>query len=235
MNDIESSSEPLVSLEGPPSVDPLLNASLNSFEKRRGLSQSTDSLKDSHGDQTKLRADEIGSAKSADAIINETMKGQEVTLSEKGIGSGLPLKEQETKKDLISEESSWSGHSGRLSSVTDDSDKNIVVKEARDNYNSQMSQSENSLRPSSESVEVNMLGSINDPSPPSICEASDQNTSSGSIDEKIIGLSLNEMEEPLEDDKALDEDGEESLSDLTNGEGALPSNLGKIVNLSVED
>ncbi|KMT16852.1 hypothetical protein BVRB_2g043320 [Beta vulgaris subsp. vulgaris] len=229
VNDIESSSEPLVSLQGPPSVDPLLNASLNSFEKKRGLSQSTDSLKDSHGDQTKLRADEIGSAKSADAIINETMKGQEVTLSEKGIGSCLPLKEQETKKDLISEESSWSGHSGRLSSVTDDSDKNIVVKEARVNYNSQMSQSENSLRSSSESVEVNMLGSINDPSPPSICEASDQNTSSGSIDEKIIGLSLNEMEEPLEDDKALDEDGEESLSDLTNGEGALPSNLGDLV------
>lgn len=225
-NDSESISENLqtpVSLHQPPPVDSLRNVPVNSFENNRGLFQSIESLKDSEIDHTDMILNEVRSSESADQLIDETLKSPKfasVPPTENVISSGLLLKEQDSEEISISEDSSQMGNSDRLSSATDYFDKNIVEKETRDNSNSNMSQSHNSF------------SSITELNPTNTREASHPNTTSASnhdIDEKIIGLSLNEVDESLEDDGVVGEVVEEFLSDLNNGGDVSPPDLGDLV------
>ncbi|XP_021746333.1 carbon catabolite repressor protein 4 homolog 6-like [Chenopodium quinoa] len=111
------------SLQQPPAADSLQNVPANSFEKNT----------------------DISSAENADQLLNETLKGPDSTsvLSAENVAiSGLPLNEQEIKEVPISEVCSLMGNSDRFSSVAGNSDNNVVEKETRNNYSSNVSQSD---------------------------------------------------------------------------------------------
>lgn len=216
-NDLENISEKFqtaVSPQKPPLVDSLQDVPVNSF-----------------GNNTDMITDEITSAKFSDQLFNETLIGPQsasVPSTENIIFSGLPLNGQEVKEVPIefrdnTGDSSYMDNSDILSSVSDNSEKNVVEKE--------MFQPDNSVLSSPNVVEVSELGAISEPSPASTFEVSDLNTSSASthgIDVKVIEPSLSEIDENLEGED-FGEDVDESFSDLSNGGDESPPNVGKIV------
>ncbi|KNA08243.1 hypothetical protein SOVF_164350 [Spinacia oleracea] len=218
-NDLENISEKFqtaVSPQKPPLVDSLQDVPVNSF-----------------GNNTDMITDEITSAKFSDQLFNETLIGPQsasVPSTENIIFSGLPLNGQEVKEVPIefrdnTGDSSYMDNSDILSSVSDNSEKNVVEKE--------MFQPDNSVLSSPNVVEVSELGAISEPSPASTFEVSDLNTSSASthgIDVKVIEPSLSEIDENLEGED-FGEDVDESFSDLSNGGDESPPNVVETVDV----